>query len=125
MCVCVRACVHLLPSVYISQRFTDKAAIAHAGTTLVPVIEDGPRVVHDSWEIVKYLETTYPQRPRLIPEQDQILVNRIRRDTDDFIMPAFRRAMILDVYHLLSPVDQHYFRASREKRFGCVCVIHA
>ena len=45
--------------------FTDKAAIAHSGQERVPVIEDGDRVVADSWAIANYLEDTYPERPSL------------------------------------------------------------
>ena len=41
-------------------RFTDKAAIADAGTEKVPVLRDGTRTVHDSWAILEYLEDRYP-----------------------------------------------------------------
>lgn len=34
-----------------------------SGQGLVPVIEDGCRVVHDSMEIVRYLEEKYPEKP--------------------------------------------------------------
>lgn len=34
-----------------------------SGQDLVPVIEDGGRVVHDSMEIVRYLEERYPDPP--------------------------------------------------------------
>ena len=38
-----------------------------SGQPLVPVIRDGDRVVFDSTTIVRYLEDTYPDSPRLFP----------------------------------------------------------
>jgi glutathione S-transferase len=38
-----------------------------SGQPLVPVIRDGDRVVFDSMTIVRYLEGTYPDSPRLFP----------------------------------------------------------
>ncbi len=34
-----------------------------SGQDLVPVIEDGSRVIHDSTEIIRYLEERYPEKP--------------------------------------------------------------
>lgn len=39
-----------------------------SGQDLVPVLVDGGKVVFDSMEIVRYLEESYPERPRLYPE---------------------------------------------------------
>src|SRR5487761_1101929 len=47
-------------------RFTDKAAIAPAGTQgRVPVLVDGERWINESWVIAEYLEDRYPDRPSL------------------------------------------------------------
>ena len=46
-------------------RYCDKPAIAHSGQDRVPVIEDGDRVIADSWAIANYLEDAYPDRPSL------------------------------------------------------------
>ena len=45
-------------------RFSDKPAIAHSGQDRVPVIEDGDRVIADSWAIANYLRR-YLSRPAL------------------------------------------------------------
>src|SRR5437867_181093 len=38
-----------------------------SGQRLVPVIQDGDHIVFDSMTIVRYLETAYPEGPRLYP----------------------------------------------------------
>mgnify|MGYP003351918129 CR=1 FL=1 len=44
-------------------RFTEKERLAFSGQALVPVIEDGARVVSDSWTIAQYLDEAYPAHP--------------------------------------------------------------
>ena len=48
-----------------TRAFTEKAATAHSGQERVPVIEDGGRVLADSWKIANYLEEAYPDRTSL------------------------------------------------------------
>ena len=38
-----------------------------SGQDLVPVLVDGDKVLHESMDIVRYLEERYPDRPRLYP----------------------------------------------------------
>jgi glutathione S-transferase len=48
--------------------YEDRSEVVRvSGQELVPVIQDGPRVVIDSMVIVRYLEETYPDAPRLFP----------------------------------------------------------
>ena len=44
-------------------RFTDTDKIAFSGQGLVPVLQDGDQVVHDSWAIAEHLEGKYPAKP--------------------------------------------------------------
>ena len=100
-------------------RFTDKEAIAFAGTERVPVLEDGDTVVHDSWDIACYLDDAYPDAPPLFGNEaarGQALV--IKHWLEQTIHPLVARLIILDVYRCLDPKDRHYFRHSRERRFG-------
>ena len=47
-------------------RFSDVETIrALSGQHLVPIITDGDRVIHDSWNIACYLEERFPDRPSL------------------------------------------------------------
>src|SRR6266446_10685086 len=43
-------------------RFTEISTIADEKQKAVPVIEDGGRIVGDSWAIANFLEETYPDR---------------------------------------------------------------
>jgi len=44
-------------------RLTEKDAIGFSGQGRVPVIQDGERVVHDSWDIAVYLDESLPRPP--------------------------------------------------------------
>src|ERR1700734_3725881 len=46
-------------------RFSEIPGVAGGGQRMLPVIEDGGKVVADSWAIASYLEETYPERPSL------------------------------------------------------------
>lgn len=100
-------------------RFTDKDVIAFAGTDRVPVLEDEDTVVHDSWDIACYLDETYPDMPALFGGESargEALV--IKYWLEQYIHPLVSRLIILDVYRCLHSKDRHYFRHSRENRFG-------
>ena len=49
-----------LPVETMPWRFTDRDAIAFSGQAKVPVIQDGGKVVSDSWAIAEYLEEQLP-----------------------------------------------------------------
>ena len=44
-------------------RFVEKDVIAFSGQKAVPVLVDGDKSVSDSWEIARYLENAYSDRP--------------------------------------------------------------
>ncbi|MSP48638.1 MAG: glutathione S-transferase family protein [Alphaproteobacteria bacterium] len=100
-------------------RFTEKDAIAFSGQGLVPVIVDGGRVVADSWEIARYLEAAYPDRPSLFAGAVQP-IRFIASWTDRVVQPQIGRMIIADVAAILDDKDRAYFRDSREKRFGAI-----
>ena len=48
-------------------RFSDVETIrALSGQHFVPIITDGDRVIHDSWNLACYLEARFPDRPRCL-----------------------------------------------------------
>ncbi len=100
-------------------RFTEKDAIAFAGAERVPVLQDGDRVVHDSWDIACYLDDAYTDAPPLFgngPARGEALV--IKHWLEQAIHPLVARLIMLDVYRHLHERDRPYFRHSREARFG-------
>ncbi len=100
-------------------RFTDKDAIAFSGQPKVPVLVDGDRSVHDSWDIAEYLEQAYPDAPALFPGGNGVPLARfVRNWVDTAVNLPVLQMIILDIYGALHDKDKAYFRESREKRFG-------
>jgi glutathione S-transferase len=100
-------------------RFTEKDAIAFSGQGKVPVLVDGDKTVSDSWEIVRYLETTYSDQPSLFGE-------KMGESGALFIKFWCMQAINMPVFQIILPnlfqhlheKDKAYFRESREKMIG-------
>jgi glutathione S-transferase len=108
-----------LPVETIPWRYCDKRAIAHSGQDRVPVIEDGDRVVADSWAIANYLEDAYPDRPSLFGgAADRALARFINGWADTVQNASISTFVAHDVVRHLDPRDQDYFQRSRTQRFG-------
>jgi glutathione S-transferase len=99
-------------------RFTDTEKIAFSGQGLVPVLQDGEQVVHDSWAIAEYLEAKVPDRPLFEGAQAKSLTFVFKTWVETTLHGPIFRAMVLDVFNAIHEKDKAYFRASREKRFG-------
>jgi glutathione S-transferase len=100
-------------------RFTDKDTLAFSGQGLVPVLVDGDKTVCDSWEIARYLESAYPDRPSLfggVDAQAQALF--IKHWCELVLHPHVLRLVVLDVFASIRDKDKAYFRSSREARFS-------
>lgn len=100
-------------------RYCDKPAIAHSGQDRVPVIEDGNRVIADSWAIANYLEDAYPERPTLFGGAAARAAARFINSWADTVQNGGISTFVAaDIVRHLDPRDQDYFRHSRTKRFG-------
>lgn len=100
-------------------RFTEKDAIAFSGQALVPVIQDGDREVHDSWDIAVYLDENYPDRPMLFDgAQARSLSFFFKHWCEGNVHGAMFRIIVSDLFASLHEKDKAYFRETREKRFG-------
>jgi glutathione S-transferase len=100
-------------------RFTEKDRIAASGQGAVPVIEDGERCLHDSWEIACYLDETYPDRPALFPSEDSRSTTLFLKFWAERILhPLLVRLILADIHDGLHEKDKDYFRTSRERIFG-------
>ena len=109
-----------LPWETIPVPFTQVASIEGGDSRRVPVIRDGETVVEESYEIAKYLEVTYPERPSLFEGGGgEALTRQIVNWSQVSLLPEVSKLCLMDVYNSLSPVDQAFFRASREKMFDC------
>lgn len=100
-------------------RFTDKDMIAPTGQGRVPVLVDGERWIHDSWQIALYLDDAYPDRPALLnSEAERAAARFVNSWCDLSLHPILRPLVLIDVYTLAAQKDQAYFRESREKMLG-------
>jgi glutathione S-transferase len=100
-------------------RFTETEALAYSGQGRVPVIRDGDTVVSDSWAIAEYLEDHYPQRPSLFGgATGRAHARFINAWADAVVMGGIARLIVHDIWTVIDPKDQNYFRTSRESRFG-------
>lgn len=100
-------------------KFTDIPAICGGGQKTIPVIEDGDRVVCDSWAIAEYLEDTYPDRPSVFgsgaAKGFSLFLQHWGMRNISF---PLLHVIIKDLHDRLDDADKAYFRESREKRFG-------
>ena len=103
----------------ISWRFTEKEAIAFSGQGKVPVLVDGSKTVTDSWEIARYLEDTYSDRPSLfggpLGESGALFIKFWCMQA---INPPLFQIILPDLFQHLHEKDKAYFRESREKMIG-------
>ncbi|MCR0984233.1 glutathione S-transferase family protein [Roseomonas populi] len=100
-------------------RFTEKAAIADAGTDKVPVLRHGERTVHESWHILGYLEDHWPGAPSLFGgEGGRALARFVNTWADAVMVPGIVKLVVSDIPGHLAPEDAAYFVRSREARFG-------
>ena len=98
--------------------FTEKYKLKFSGQNLVPVLDDGGTVIHDSWEIVDYLEDTYPNAPKLFPGAEGRLLAKLTAEWINDKHKELLSFFVLDILNKLDLKDQKYFRKSREERYG-------
>lgn len=101
-------------------RFADVDTIKRlSGQHMVPVLVDGERVVHDSWNIAAYLEERFPDRPSLFGgETGRSLSRFVNAWSDHVLGPLMRRLIYADFIWCLDAGDRAYFRQSRERLLG-------
>jgi glutathione S-transferase len=99
--------------------FTGISVIENGATKTVPLLVDGDQKVTDSFAIAAYLDATYPDRPSLFGGAEGMAATRLIEGYSQMIIqPALVRIVVFDIWKMLAPADQAYFRASREARLG-------
>ena len=100
-------------------RFTEIPEIEGGQVKTVPALRDGAHLVVDSWAIAQYLEQAYPERPSLFGGAGGEQVIRFVQSWCVAVLHGGLVGLIVaDIWQHLTPEDQDYFRASRERRFG-------
>ncbi|TXL81600.1 glutathione S-transferase family protein [Vineibacter terrae] len=105
---------------YVPMRFADVETVRRlSGQHMVPVLVDGDRVVHDSWNIAVHLEERFPDRPPLFGnEAARGMARFITVWADTALAPLMRRLIYADFVWCLDAGDRAYFRQSRERELG-------
>lgn len=99
--------------------FTKIKEIEGTDSPTVPVLKDGDTMLSDSWAIAEYLDKTYADQPTLIGEGALTSLSLfVENWANTVMMPGIAQSIIFDVYSMLDPADQDYFRQTREARFG-------
>jgi glutathione S-transferase len=100
-------------------RFIEKDAIAFSGQRLVPVLVDGDRTVSDSWDIARYLESTYPDRPSLFGcATGEAHTLFVKLWCEQVLQSLLFGIILPDLFVRLHEDDKPYFRQTREARLG-------
>lgn len=100
-------------------RFTEIATIEGGEVRTVPALRDGARLVVDSWQIARYLEQAYPERPSLFGGPGGEAATRFVQSWSAAVLHGGLITLIVaDIWQRLLPEDQEYFRRTREQRFG-------
>jgi glutathione S-transferase len=104
----------------IAWRFHEKAALPGAPRNQkVPVLVDRGIVVADSTSIAFHLENRYANGPSLFGGPGgEAHAHFILAWADTILIPAMAPIVAPNVWPLLHPDDQVYFRTTREQRFG-------
>lgn len=99
-------------------RFSDGDKIAFSGQGKVPVIQDGGKVVSDSWAIAEYLEAKVPTPALFGGVQGKAHAYFVNAWADSVLAGGIARLIVRDLLEIVDPKDKAYFRSSREARFG-------
>lgn len=108
-----------LPFETVAWRFLEKDALAFADYDKVPVLCDGEQTVTDSFEIMRYLDKTYPDAPVLGKGASYQRALLFKYIVERSVNPALFRIIDMDLLAAIHPGDRDYFRETREARFGC------
>jgi glutathione S-transferase len=99
--------------------FTKIPEIGGGFSKTVPVIDDGGKLIRESFDIALYLEDAYPDRPSLFKgEGGRAEAKFVESWAITDLHPPLLPLIIRDIHGGLDEENQAYFRESREKRFG-------
>lgn len=99
--------------------FTGIPAIAGGGQKMVPVLDDGGKVIADSWTIAEHLETAYADRPSLFGGlQGKSYARFVLATFGANVLRPAMRVVMNEVFKKVQPQDREYYHASRSQRIG-------
>ncbi|CDO76080.1 hypothetical protein BN946_scf184649.g6 [Trametes cinnabarina] len=98
---------------------TEKKADGSPKYTLPAIYDPNTKTaLSESAAIVRYLDRTYPDTPRLIPYETDALHAAFHHAVHSSVLPGLRKIVIPETAKRLLPRSEAYFRATREVLFG-------
>jgi glutathione S-transferase len=100
-------------------RFVEKDVIAFSGQKAVPVLVDGDKTVSDSWEIARYLDSAYSDRPSLfgVPAGEGLALF-VKFWCEQTLNRTILRIILPDLFGCLHDKDKAYFRGFLSARLS-------
>ncbi|MFL9874221.1 glutathione S-transferase family protein [Paraburkholderia megapolitana] len=99
--------------------FKEISQIEDGSFKSIPVLNDNGHLEGDSFGIAVYLEERYRDGDSLFGGEGGLATARfVEGFSQAVIHPPVSTIAVLDMHAMMSPEDQAYFRAAREKRFG-------
>jgi len=88
------------------------------GFKTFPALRHGRQLMDGSWNIAAYLERHFPQRESLFGPAAEAHAGFLAHWVDSQLLGVVFRTIVLDIHDAARPMDQAYFRQSREARVG-------
>lgn len=99
--------------------FTGIPGIAGGGQKMVPVLDDGGKIVADSWAIAEHLEAAYADRPSLFGDaQGKSYARFVLATFGTHVLRTAMRVVMGEVFKKVQPQDRAYYQESRSQRIG-------
>ncbi len=98
--------------------FLEKEPFVASGSKTVPTFKDGDTWVSDSLQIALYLERTYPEKPLFGSDIAMAQAGMVQQMIVGTALGPLFPMVAADIWAILSPENQTYFRETRESRVG-------
>ncbi len=98
--------------------FVEKEQLGNVTPQTFPALQDGDRIISDSFEIAKYLDQTYPQNMIFSTQTELAQASSLLAMVDRIIAGGLFSMVALDVWKQLDEQSKEYFRKTREARVG-------
>jgi len=88
------------------------------GFTSFPALRHGQQLMDGSWDIACHLEHSFAKGPSLFGPGGEAHAALLAHWVDSQLLAVVFRSIVADIHDAARPMDQAYFRQSREKRLG-------
>lgn len=113
-------CLHHkgLPFDRVALTFLESKKLLKTEPQTVPVLEDGDKQIVDSFQIAKYLDETYTDKPLFSKNEPIEEYQALNLWVDKTVALGIFRMLAKDIHDVQDTENAAYFRKSRELRLG-------